>query len=57
MANQHGDFIWYELLTSDADAAAALLWRGDRLAGPASRRLRRAATGSSGSAARMWPAS
>jgi uncharacterized protein len=22
MANQHGDFIWYELLTSDADAAA-----------------------------------
>lgn len=23
MANQHGDFIWYELLTSDADAAQA----------------------------------
>ena len=22
MANQHGDFIWYELLTTDADAAA-----------------------------------
>jgi hypothetical protein len=22
MANQHGDFIWYELLTNDADAAA-----------------------------------
>ena len=22
MANMHGDFIWYELLTSDADAAA-----------------------------------
>ena len=22
MANDHGDFIWYELLTSDADAAA-----------------------------------
>jgi predicted enzyme related to lactoylglutathione lyase len=22
MANQHGDFVWYELLTSDADAAA-----------------------------------
>ena len=22
MANQHGDFIWYELLTKDADAAA-----------------------------------
>ncbi|MET0240487.1 MAG: VOC family protein [Sphingobium sp.] len=23
MANQHGDYIWYELLTSDADAATA----------------------------------
>ena len=23
MPNQHGDFIWYELLTSDVDAAAA----------------------------------
>jgi predicted enzyme related to lactoylglutathione lyase len=23
MANRHGDFIWYELLTTDADAAAA----------------------------------
>lgn len=23
MTNQHGDFIWYELLTSDADAAGA----------------------------------
>ena len=23
MANQHGDFVWYELLTGDADAAAA----------------------------------
>lgn len=23
MPNQHGDFIWYELITSDADAAAA----------------------------------
>jgi predicted enzyme related to lactoylglutathione lyase len=23
MANKHGDFIWYELLTSDPDAAAA----------------------------------
>lgn len=23
MTNQHGDFIWYELMTSDADAAAA----------------------------------
>ena len=22
MANRHGDFIWYELLTTDADAAA-----------------------------------
>ncbi|MFM2411431.1 MAG: hypothetical protein RL481_2259, partial [Pseudomonadota bacterium] len=21
MTNQHGDFIWYELLTKDADAA------------------------------------
>jgi len=23
MANQHGDFVWYELMTSDADAATA----------------------------------
>ena len=23
MANHHGDFIWYELITSDPDAASA----------------------------------
>jgi uncharacterized protein len=35
MANQHGDFVWYELLTTDADAAAgfyraAIGWRSRR---------------------------
>jgi len=38
MANQHGDFVWYELLTSDADAAArfygaVLGWQNRRAEG------------------------
>ena len=31
MTNKHGDFIWYELLTSDADAAGRFLRQGCRL--------------------------
>ncbi|MEZ0171921.1 VOC family protein [Microvirga sp. TS319] len=38
MANQHGDFVWYELLTTDADAAARFYgavvgWRNRRAEG------------------------
>ena len=38
MANRHGDFIWYELLTSDTGAAerfygAVLGWRARRAEG------------------------
>ena len=55
MANRHGDFVWYELLTSDPAAAerfygAVLGWRaraaaegtpvGYRIFGPARRMLR-----------------
>lgn len=40
MANQHGDFVWYELLTSDADAAARFYgavtgWQNRRAEGAA----------------------
>ena len=57
MANQHGDFIWYELLTSDTDAAAGFYaavigWQSRRTEASELRLqdLRR-------SAARMSPAS
>jgi predicted enzyme related to lactoylglutathione lyase len=37
MPNKHGDFIWYELMTSDPDGAAAfygplLGWTSSRMA-------------------------